>query len=161
MTGDIDNTNSRGRGRPLGFRLSETSKQAISDSKKGQHHSEATKEKISKTLMQYFRNIYPLSDELYAQYKNEINSSIEVKEWFNRVKAEYNETRDICTERSLNSKRFREISIEYNISVEDNPNLVTLLNSPEDICDLREQCENRDLDFDVVCNALGVKLYYG
>ena len=161
MTDDINNTNSRGRGRPLGFRLSETSKQAISDSKKGQHHSEATKEKISKTLMQYFRNIYPLSDELYTQYKNEINSSIEVKEWFNRVKAEYNETRDICTERSLNSKRFREISIEYNISVEDNPNLVTLLNSPEDICDLREQCENRDLDFDVVCNALGVKLYYG
>lgn len=158
MTDDINNTNSRGRGRPLGFRLSETSKQAISDSKKGQHHSESTKEKISKTLMQYFRDKYPLSDELYAQYKNEISSSIEVKEWFHRVKADYNETRDICTERSLNSKRFREISIEYNISVEDNPNLAMLLNNPEDICDLREQCEDNDLDFDVVCNALGVKL---
>ena len=158
MTDEINNTNTRGRGRPLGFRLSETSKQAISDSKKGQHHSESTKEKISKTLMQYFRDIYPLSDELYAQYKNEINSSIEVKEWFHRVKADYNETRDICTERSLNSKRFREISIEYNISVEDNPHLIMLLNSPEDICDLREQCEDSDLDFDVVCHALGVKL---
>jgi hypothetical protein len=50
LTDEINNTNSRGRGRPLGFRLSETSKQAISDSKKGQHHSESTKEKISKAL---------------------------------------------------------------------------------------------------------------
>jgi len=158
LTDDINTTNSRGRGRPLGFRLSDTSKQAISDSKKGQHHSESTKEKISKTLMQYFRDIYPLSDELYTQYKNEINSSMEVREWFYRVKADYDDTRDICTERSLNSKRFREISIEYNISMEDNPNLVMILNSPEDICDLREQCEDSDLDFDVVCNALGVKL---
>lgn len=158
MTDDINNINSRGRGRPLGFRLSDTSRQAISDSKKGQQHSESTKEKISKTLMQYFRNIYPLSGELYTQYKNEINSSMEVREWFYRIKSDYDDTRDICTERSLNSKRFREISIEYNISMEDNPNLAMILHSPEDICDLREQCENSDLDFDVVCSVLGVKL---
>jgi hypothetical protein len=147
----------RGRGRPLGFRLSDVSKQAISDSKKGQHHSETTKEKISKTLMRYFRNMYPLSDELYLQYKREINSSPEVREWFHKIRSEYDTTTNICTERSLNSKRFREISIEYNISMEENPNLTVLLNSPEDICELRQQCEDVDVDFDTVCNFLGVK----
>ena len=49
--------NNKGRGRPLGFRLSEESKRAISDSKKGQKHSELTKDKISKTLISYFKNI--------------------------------------------------------------------------------------------------------
>jgi hypothetical protein len=153
----INTTNIKGRGRPLGFRLSELSKQSISDSKKGQRHSEETKEKISKTLMQYFRNTYPLSDELYIQYKYEIDNYSEVREWFDRVSTSYNETNNICTERSLNSKRFREISIEYNISMEDNPNLTTILNSPEDVCDLREQCDEHDLDFDAVCDVLGVK----
>ncbi len=154
----MDNEPTRGRGRPLGFRLSDVSKQAISDSKKGQHHSESTKEKISKTLMQYFRNMYPLSDELYLQYKNEIKNSKEVREWFNKIRTEYDATTDICTERSLNSKRYREISIEYNISVEENPHISQLLNSPEDICELRQQCDDIDLDFDTVCHALGVKL---
>lgn len=153
-----DSDTIRGRGRPLGFRLSDVSKQAISDSKKGQHHSESTKDKISKTLMQYFRNMYPLSDELYLQYKQEIKNSEEVRRWFNKIKTEYDATTNICTERSLNSKRYREISIEYNISVEENPHITQLLNSPEDICELRQQCDDIDLDFDTVCHALGVKI---
>jgi len=151
-------TSTRGRGRPLGFRLSDTSKQAISDSKRGQHHSENTKDKISKTLMQYFRHMYPLSDELYTQYKNEIKDSPEIAEWFYKIQDEYNSTTDIFTERSLNSKRFREISIELNINIEDNPSFTQILNSPEDICELRQQCEDVDLDFEIVCGALGVKL---
>ena len=154
----MDNEPIRGRGRPLGFKLSDVSKQAISDSKKGQHHSESTKEKISKTLMQYFRTMYPLSDELYLQYKDEIKSSKEVRNWFNSIRTEYDATTNICTERSLNSKRYREISIEYNISTEENPHISQILNSPEDICELRQQCDDVDLDFDTVCHALGVKL---
>ena len=153
-----DNEPTRGRGRPLGFRLSDASKQAISESKKGHRHSETTKDKISKTLMQYFRNMYPLSDELYLQYKNEIKNFPEVKEWFNNIREEYDATTDICTERSLNSKRYREISIDYNISVEENPHITQLLNSPEYICELRQQCDDVDLDFDVVCKVLGVKI---
>ena len=147
----------RGRGRPLGFKLSDDSKKAISASKRGQHHSESTKEKISKTLTHYFRTLYPLSDELFEQYKNEIKNSDELLEWFKNIRELYNDTDDVFTERSLNSKRFREISIELNISMEENPNFVQLLNSPEDLCEIRQQCEDIDLDFDTVCNALGVK----
>ena len=38
----------RGKGRPIGYKLSEASKRAISESKKGQRHKESTKVKISK-----------------------------------------------------------------------------------------------------------------
>jgi hypothetical protein len=148
----------RGRGRPLGFKLSDFSKKSISDSKKGQHHSESTKEKISKTLTQYFRTMYPLSDELYEQYKSEIKNSDEIQAWFYHIQEDYNSTTDVFTERSLNSKRFREISIELNMSMEENPNFTQLLNSPEDICELRQQCDDVDLDFEIVCGALGVKI---
>jgi hypothetical protein len=43
------------RGRPLGFKLSEESKQKISESKTGQLHSEETKEKISHSVAAYFQ----------------------------------------------------------------------------------------------------------
>lgn len=154
---DTIQTQTRGRGRPLGFKLSDLSKQAISDSKRGQHHSEITKDKISKTLMRYFRNMYPLSDELYLQYKDIIASSEEIREWFYDIRSAYDSTSDVFTERSLNSKRYREVSIELNVSMEENPNFTQLLNSPEDICELRQQCEDSDLDFEIVCGALGVK----
>ncbi len=144
------------RGRPLGFRLSEESKRAISDSKKGQKHSEATKEKISRTLISYFRNVYPLSSELLDNYAFEIESSKEVREWFDRVRQTFNETEDVFTERSLNSKRFREISIEYNISMEDNPYANRFMTNPEDIYELQDQCTKLGFNFNEVCFALGI-----
>lgn len=152
---------SKGRGRPLGFKLSEESKRAISESKKGQRHSEATKEKISRTLISYFRNMYPLSSELYDQYHEEIESSSDNREWFAKISALFDETADIYTERSLNSKRFREISIEYNISMEDNPYLNKLMSNPEDICELKQQCDKLGLDFTEVCHILRIGVENG
>ena len=152
---------SKGRGRPLGFKLSEESKRAISESKKGQRHSEATKEKISRTLISYFRNMYPLSAELYDQYFDEIESSPANREWFAKVSALFDETTDIYTERSLNSKRFREISIEYNISMEDNPYLNKVMSNPEDICELKEQCDKLGLNFAEVCHILNIGVEHG
>jgi len=151
----------KGRGRPLGFKLSEESKRAISESKKGQRHSEATKEKISRTLISYFRNMFPLSTELYDQYYEEIEASPDNREWFAKISAMFDETTDIYTERSLNSKRFREISIEYNISMEDNPYLNKVMSNPEDICELREQCEKLGLNFDEVCHVLKIGVEHG
>jgi len=43
------------RGRPLGHKLSEESKQKISESKTGQQHDRKTKKKISKSLLRYFK----------------------------------------------------------------------------------------------------------
>ncbi|MBV5346642.1 hypothetical protein JZU46_00195 [bacterium] len=148
---------SKGRGRPLGFRLSEESKRAISTSKKGQKHSELTKEKISKTLISYFKNVYPLSTELYEQYKQEIENSEDVKKWFRDTSCLYDETLDIYTERSLNSKRFREISIEYNINMEENPYLYELISNPETLCEIKEICSKLDISFDYVCRILNLE----
>ena len=146
----------KGRGRPLGFKLSEESKRAISEAKRGQKHSEATKEKISRTLISYFRNMYPLSSELLDNYRKEIASSTEVKEWFESIRQEFDETTNVFTERSLNSKRFREISIEYNISMEDNPYANRFVTNPEDIYELQDKCDKLGFNFDEVCFALGI-----
>jgi hypothetical protein len=43
------------RGRPLGFKLSEESKDKIRESRTGQEHAVQTKRKISKSLKRYFR----------------------------------------------------------------------------------------------------------
>ena len=147
----------KGRGRPLGFKLSDASKQAISESKKGQKHSEETKDKISKTLIAYFRHIHPLSEELYEQYKEEIESSEEVREWFNNVYNHYDQTRNIQTERSLNSKRFREISIEYNINMADNPYIKDIIENPEALCEIKELCKQLGLNFGYICRVLSME----
>ena len=149
--------NNKGRGRPLGFRLSEESKRAISDSKKGQKHSELTKDKISKTLISYFKNIHPLSAELYEQYKDEIEASEEVRLWFETVSRSYDDAMDIYTERSLNSKRFREISIEYNINMDDNPYTSDVINNPETLCEIKELCKRLGLNFSHACRILAIE----
>lgn len=136
----------RGRGRPLGYRLSEESKRAISESKKGQKHSEETKEKISKTLLQYFRNLHPLSKELYEDYKDVIDSNPEVRSWYNSIVSDYDSSSDFFTEKSLNSKRLREISIEYNIDMSSNLNINSILSNPEKFSYFKILCEERNID---------------
>lgn len=150
--------NNKGRGRPLGFRLSEESKRAISNSKKGQKHSEETKDKISKTLISYFKHINPLSDELYEQYKDVIDSHDIIKQWFNNNRYKYDDTSDIYTEKSLNSKRFREISIEYNINMEENPYLNDITDNPELLCEIKELCTKYGLNFTNACYILSLEL---
>ena len=44
------------RGRPFGHKLSDKSKQKISESKTGQVHDRKTKKKISKSLIRYFKS---------------------------------------------------------------------------------------------------------
>ena len=56
------------RGRPIGYRLSEESKRAISESKKGQVHKQATKDKISRSLIVYFRKKNPVSVGMINYY---------------------------------------------------------------------------------------------
>lgn len=43
------------RGRPTGHRLSEKSKRKISKSKMGQTHTDETREKISNSVIEYFK----------------------------------------------------------------------------------------------------------
>jgi hypothetical protein len=56
------------RGRPLGFKLTESSKRAISMAKTGQKHRQETRDKISRSLLGYFKKRSPLSDEITNRY---------------------------------------------------------------------------------------------
>lgn len=148
----------KSRGRPLGFRLSDKSKRAISEAKTGQRHSEETKEKISRTLMAYFRNIHPLSKELYEEYKELIELNDEVKSWFNKISTDYDSTRTVFTEKSLNSKRLREVSIEYNIDMSDNTNLNFFTSNPEKMCELKLICEQKNISFKDIVSMVDAKI---
>ena len=148
----------KNRGRPLGFRLSDESKRAISEAKTGQRHSEETKEKISRTLMTYFRNIHPLSKELYEEYRELIDLNSEVKEWFNKISTDYDTTRTVFTEKSLNSRRLREVSIEYNIDMSDNNNLNFFTSNPEKMCELKIMCEKKNISFKDIVSMVDATL---
>lgn len=144
----------KSRGRPLGFKLSEESKRAISVAKTGQRHSEKTKDKISRTLMAYFRNIHPLSKELYEDYKDLIDLNGDINNWFEHISDTYDDTKTVHTERSLNSKRLREISIEYNIDMSDNNNLNFFASNPEKMCELKMLCEKNSISIKDAINIL-------
>jgi len=137
----------RGRGRPLGFRLSEESKRAISESKKGQKHSEATKEKISRTLMAYFRMLYPFSKELYDDYKDLIDNDAEVRLWYEANIHLLDDSSTVLTEKSLNAKRQRELSIELNMDMSNNININSFTNNPEKMCELKLLCKSKGIDY--------------
>jgi len=104
----------RGRkGRPIGFRLSEASKRAISEAKKGQKHKEATKNKISRSLINYFKRKNPLSEEILSTYCRIDDDSF--CEWMYEVEEELDECRDILTQRVIRNKLKIEISYGNNI----------------------------------------------
>lgn len=138
------------RGRPLGYRLSEESKRAISEAKKGQKHSEATKDKISKSLISYFRLLYPLSRELYEDYQDLIDNDDEIAEWFSSITQELDTSTNFMTEKSLNSRRMRELSIEMNMDLSKNINVDSFKTNPEKMCELRLLCKQYDLDMDTI-----------
>jgi hypothetical protein len=101
------------KGRPIGFKLSEASKHAISEAKKGQKHKEATKNKISRSLQNYFRRKDPLSQEIINTYCRIIDD--DMCEWVLNVEEELDDIRDVLTFKSLQNKLRIEISYGENI----------------------------------------------
>jgi len=101
------------KGRPIGFRLSEASKRAISEAKKGQKHKETTKTKISRSLQNYFRRKNPLSEELINTYCRVSDDAM--CEWMYKVTEELDNSRDILTQRAMFNKLRTEISYGHNI----------------------------------------------
>ena len=129
------------RGRPLGYKLSEESKAAISNSKKGQRHSQETKDKISKSLMLFFRRLHPLSDEITNTYCR-IDDD-ELCSWVNSVREDLDELGiegDILTDRVLANSRKTEIA--YGQNIEYFSHNVT----PEALLELKELCEERGIN---------------
>jgi len=126
------------RGRPLGFRLSEESKKAISESKKGQKHKQETKDKISRTLMLYFRKQHPVSEEIINRYCRTNNDRL--CSWANDVSDKLDCYEDIKTERAMNN--IRKTEIVYGQNIEYFSHELT----PEAILLIKEYCTLNNID---------------
>jgi len=111
----MENTfETRGRkGRPMGYRLSDASKRSISESKKGQRHKEATKAKISKSLLTYFDKRSPLSEEITNMYCRSDDDCICT--WMCDMIDDINESANILTQRTIRNRLKIEISYGHNI----------------------------------------------
>lgn len=128
------------RGRPIGYRLSEASKRSISESKKGQKHSQETKDKISRTLTLYFRRLRPLSDEIINRYCR--SNDDETCRWILGAKEELDTFDDIITDRGLRSASKMEIA--YGVDIEFFSHDLT----PETILLLKERCKALGIDLE-------------
>lgn len=128
------------RGRPLGFRLSEESKRAISESKRGQRHRPETKDKISRSLIMYFRRQNPLSEEIINRYMRVGDDKL--CNWINDVQEELDSSMEILTEKAMRNKTKIEITCGHNIEFFSHN--VT----PELIYLLKEYCETNGVDLE-------------
>lgn len=102
------------RGRPFGYRLSEASKRAISESKRGQKHKQETRDKISKSLVIYFRKLNPFSEEILNTYDRD-GENDDVKEWVDDVKEELDNFEDVMTSKAMRNSRKIELNCSNNI----------------------------------------------
>jgi hypothetical protein len=136
------------RGRPVGFRLSEASKRAIAESKRGQKHRQETKDKISDSLIVYFKQKNPLSEELTNMYCN-FEEGGEVCEWMVENEENLDMIDDVMTLKSLRNANRIEITVGPNIeffSHEITPEMIVLF---------MEACDILGLDPDEYFDEMG------
>jgi hypothetical protein len=126
------------RGRPVGFRLSDTSRRAISISKTGQQHKQETRDKISRSLILYFRRKNPISVEMANRYRK--NMDDETRDWIHDFGEELDTVVNIMTEKAMRSKCKIEITCGHNIEYFSH-NI-----TPELIVIFKEYCEENGLD---------------
>lgn len=132
----------RPRGRPRGYRLSEESKKAISEAKEGQRHTQETRDKISRSLIIYFRKLNPLSEDIenrYCRADDDITCG-----WVQSVRAELDNLDDVLTRKAMLSKSRIEIACGGNIEYFSHN--VT----PEILVLFKEFCRINNLNMDEV-----------
>jgi len=98
----LDNLNDKitsvKRDRPIGYKLSEESKDKIRVSRFGTHHSEETKDRISRSLTKYFREKDPLSESIRYDYRN---FPKKINNWISDNKKEIDKTEHVMTEKKI------------------------------------------------------------
>jgi hypothetical protein len=85
-------------GRPKGYKLSEATKDKIRAKRLGTKHSKETKDKISRSLLAYFKKKDSLADSIQHEY---ITISKEAVKWLVANKNNINETEYVLTDRRL------------------------------------------------------------
>ena len=140
------NKGNRKRGRPVGFKLSDNSRKAISKAKTGQQHRQETRDKISKSLIMYFRKKNPISVEMANRYRKITDG--EARDWIHDFGDELDAVVNIMTEKSMRSKCKIEITCGHNIEYFSH-NI-----TPELIYIFKEYCEENDLDPEDVLEEL-------
>ncbi len=107
-------------------------------SKTGQYHRPETRDKISRSLVMYFRRKNPISEEITNQYCRSDND--EMCEWIQEVGEELDSSMNIMTEKAIRNKCKVEITCGGNIEYFSHN--VT----PELILLFKEYCERNDLN---------------
>lgn len=134
------------KGRPIGFKLSEASKRAISEAKKGQKHNESTKCKISRSLRNYFRKKNPLSEEIIHTYCRTSDDSM--CKWLYEVSDELDDARDVLTSKALYNRL--NIEISYGNTIEE---IFGSSLTPETLLMLKEEIESKCNMYGITCNG--------
>lgn len=131
---------SKKRGRPVGHRLSEGTKEKIRVKRLGTHHSQETRSKISKSLSEFFRSQRSFSESLAEEY---IYISEDAVRWVfdNDENLDENDM-DVIPDKKINSLRQVEISLGMDVDQFFGHNA-----TPEFLLLLKEKLENtKDLE---------------
>ena len=132
----------RGRvGRPSGHRLSDRTKEKIRQKRLGCCHTQETKDKISRSLTEYFRKRDSLSASIEHEYAD---VSDEAVEWIAEHKEEIDVTEHVMTEKRLMYLKHLEICIGSDIEYLFGHNA-----TPEFLMLLKEELEETESDVDV------------
>ena len=105
--------NNKHRGRPVGHKLSEETKDKIRNSRLGRAHTEETRNKISKSLVKHFKGKDLLSESMEKEYSR---FSEDVCDWICVNEDKLNELEDIVTDKRM--LYLNQIEISYGNDIE-------------------------------------------
>lgn len=100
------------RGRPFGYRLSEDTKDKIRCRRLGTHHSKETRNKISKSLIEYFKKKDSLASSIEYEYSY---ISEEAVEWVRNNREDIDATEGVMTEKRLSHLNQSELCLGSDI----------------------------------------------
>jgi hypothetical protein len=112
MIEDIPINKKNRRGRPLGYKLSDATKDKIRQKRLGSSHSMETRNKISKSLLAYFRNKNALSVSMEVEYGDFPEEAVE---WIYMNSEDINASEGVVPEKRLSSMNQLEICLGSDI----------------------------------------------